>query len=127
MSGICREGLRSRGRNVKADTTTSLLPGGGAGLLVERGGGPVKRTLSTSATSPSRWYQRSSFIWRVSRASRWLRLSSSAFSRAAASLVCAPQAAARRNREKTRRRFIRPLRRPVARAGHRSEERRAGE
>src|ERR1035441_3990117 len=39
MSGSCREGLRSRGRNVKADTTTSLLPGGGAGLLVARGGG----------------------------------------------------------------------------------------
>src|ERR1017187_9781226 len=99
MSGRGREEFRSRGRNVRAETTTSLLPGGGAGLLVARGGGPVKRTLSTRATSPSRWNHTSSFIWRVTRASRWLRFSSSALSRAAVSLVCAIQATAR-NKER---------------------------
>src|SRR5260221_381908 len=100
MSGSLREWERWRGRKVRAETTTSLLPGGGAGVLVERGGGPVKRTLSTRAMSLRRWDQRSSFNWRESRASTWPRLSSREPRRGERSLVWAGHVGVRNKSKK---------------------------
>src|ERR1051325_9661413 len=52
---------------------TSLLPAGGARPFVARGGGPAKWRGSTMARSFRRWNQSSSFSWRVSFESRWVR------------------------------------------------------
>src|ERR1051325_676859 len=102
MRGSLFERLTSRGRNVSADTMTSLLPDGGVGLFVVRGGGPVKRTLSTNATSLSRWNHINSLSCRARSVCVWPSASPSPSSCLATSFVSAPRVLAANRSAKRR-------------------------